>query len=161
MKKTHIALSVLPALMLAGCGGGYDSSSGSSESPPAQTTDTPAAQPSEPSAGETPAAVSFSGGVQPIFSSNCAFAGCHAGGSPAAGQDLSEGKSFTSIVGVAARSSCVGTPRVNPGNPDASALVKKIEGTSCGTRMPKGREPLSADKITLIRAWIQQGAPNN
>jgi hypothetical protein len=54
-----------------------------------------------------------------------------------------------------------GTLRVNPGNPDASYIVKKIEGTAAvGVRMPANGPPyLPQDRIDLIRRWIAAGAP--
>jgi hypothetical protein len=48
---------------------------------------------------------------------------------------------------------------VIPGNPDASAIVQKVEGTyAIGARMPKDRAPWSVDEIALLRRWIQEGA---
>ena len=48
---------------------------------------------------------------------------------------------------------------MEPGNPDDSYLVQKIEGTAAvGGRMPLGGQPLSADTIAAIRQWITDGA---
>ena len=45
------------------------------------------------------------------------------------------------------------------GDPDGSALVKKLEGTYArGARMPKDLTPLSNDEIGLVRRWIAEGA---
>ena len=51
--------------------------------------------------------------------------------------------------------------RVNPGNPDASYLVQKIQGNAAvGSRMPANGPPfLSQAQIDLIRGWIAAGAP--
>jgi cysteine-rich repeat protein len=52
--------------------------------------------------------------------------------------------------------------RVEPGNPDASCLVLKLEGSSQagGERMPSGgAPPLTAEQIGAIRQWILDGAP--
>ena len=51
--------------------------------------------------------------------------------------------------------------RVNPGNPDASYLVQKIQGTAAvGVRMPANGPPyLPQDRIDLVRRWIAAGAP--
>jgi hypothetical protein len=50
--------------------------------------------------------------------------------------------------------------RVTPGNPDASYLIQKIEGTAAvGARMPLNGPPLPADAIAVIRQWIVDGAP--
>ena len=45
------------------------------------------------------------------------------------------------------------------GDPDGSAIVKKLEGTYArGARMPKDLVPLSGDEIGLVRRWIAEGA---
>ena len=51
--------------------------------------------------------------------------------------------------------------RVNPGNPDQSYIVQKIEGNAAvGGRMPLGPgRYLPQDRIDLIRRWIAAGAP--
>lgn len=49
--------------------------------------------------------------------------------------------------------------RVEPGNPNASYLVQKIEGTAAvGVRMPATGVPLDAAAIAAIRQWITNGA---
>ena len=48
---------------------------------------------------------------------------------------------------------------VVPGDPGASAIVQKLEGTYArGSRMPKDRAPWSAEEIGLVRRWIAEGA---
>ncbi len=111
--------------------------------------------------------VTLSANVQPIFTSNCATIGCHVGtDAPPIGQgmDLSAGNAFSNIVGV--QSAEASLLRVNPGNPDQSYLVNKIEGTQnsvggSGGRMPLGRSALPASQIATIRSWIAAGALNN
>jgi hypothetical protein len=51
--------------------------------------------------------------------------------------------------------------RVNPGKPDDSYIVKKIEGAPdiVGGRMPLGGPYLSQNQIDAIRTWIANGAP--
>ena len=51
--------------------------------------------------------------------------------------------------------------RVNPGNPDESYLVRKIEGGPdiAGGQMPLGGTPLSEGLIGMVRGWITFGAP--
>jgi hypothetical protein len=53
--------------------------------------------------------------------------------------------------------------RVNPGDPDASYLVRKLEGAPgiSGDRMPLGGAPLGAALIADVRAWIAAGAAND
>jgi hypothetical protein len=49
--------------------------------------------------------------------------------------------------------------RVNPGNPDESYLVQKIQGNAAvGERMPLGQAALPQDRIDLVRQWIAGGA---
>ncbi len=96
-----------------------------------------------------------------VFTPNCTFSGCHSGGSPAAGQNLTEGEAFDNIVGVPS-TQVPELLRVDPGNPDDSYLVRKVEGTaSVGERMPLGMAPLSAETIQTLREWISEGAQNN
>ncbi|NIM48157.1 MAG: hypothetical protein GTN78_20765 [Gemmatimonadales bacterium] len=106
--------------------------------------------------------------VQPIFTNNCAFSGCHGSTNtqpPGKAMNLSAGQAFANIVDVSA----IQVPsrmRVLPGQPDESYLVNKIEGTQAsvggtGGQMPLGRSPLSQAQINTIRAWIAAGAQNN
>ena len=103
--------------------------------------------------------------VQPILSANCALSGCHAGGSPAMGQNLSAGQTFSATVNVPS-GELPTMDRVEPGDPDVSYLVHKIQGTQAsvggsGSQMPLGGSPLTQAQIDTIRAWIKTGAPNN
>jgi len=119
----------------------------------------------DPGNGPGNATATFAGDVQPIFTANCAFSGCHGGGSPAQGMNLSAGQAYQSIVGVPS----VELPsmdRIEPGQPDQSYLVNKIQGTQAsvggsGQRMPLGMSPLSQDDIDTIRSWVEAGAINN
>jgi hypothetical protein len=54
--------------------------------------------------------------------------------------------------------------RVEPGNPDDSYIVRKLEGdpSIVGTRMPPPpRAPLDQEEIDVIRQWIIDGALDN
>ena len=112
-----------------------------------------------------PTEISFAADIQPIFTNSCALSGCHAGGSPAVGMNLSDGQAYTNIVNVAA----VALPsmdRISPGEPDSSYLVHKIQGTQAavggvGERMPLSGCCLSQAQIESIRAWVEAGAENN
>ncbi|MBT3232826.1 MAG: hypothetical protein HN356_08425 [Calditrichaeota bacterium] len=50
--------------------------------------------------------------------------------------------------------------RITPNNAEESSLVHRIEGTS-GIRMPQGGPYLSEEEIGVIKAWIDDGAPEN
>jgi hypothetical protein len=122
----------------------------------------------------TPEPVSFSADVQPILTENCV--GCHGGDTPAAGMNLAAGQAFANTVDVRAVQTDTSTllDRIEPGNPEASYLIHKIQGTQTasptirgrGQRMPLGcptaeRRCLTAEEIQLIRQWVVEGALNN
>jgi hypothetical protein len=110
-------------------------------------------------------APTFAADVQPIFTASCAFSGCHGGASPAQGMNLSAGQAYANTVNVPSNE-LPGMDRIEPGDPDQSYLVNKIQGTQgdvggSGQRMPLGGDPLSDTDINTIRAWITAGADNN
>jgi hypothetical protein len=86
---------------------------------------------------------------------------CHAGAAAPLGLRLDEGASYALLV----NASSVEVPsllRVQPGNPDASYLIQKLEGTAAvGSRMPLNGPPLPASTIAVIRQWISDGAQNS
>ncbi|HSG64146.1 MAG TPA: Ig-like domain-containing protein, partial [Gammaproteobacteria bacterium] len=96
-----------------------------------------------------------------LFSVTCSNSGCHsgpAGDTLPSGLDLtSANASFANLVGVAS----LQTPaleRVTPGDPDASYLIQKLEGTGAMERMPFGGPYLEQATIDVIRQWITDGA---
>lgn len=98
-----------------------------------------------------------------IFTPTCS--GCHTGGGaslPSSMNLSSAADSFAALVGVASTQQ-PSLQRVNPGNPDDSYLVRKLEGAAgiSGARMPLGGAPLDPALIADVRAWISAGAPNN
>lgn len=98
--------------------------------------------------------------VQGVFSS-CTFSGgCHGSDNPQAGLRLSSGAAFANLVAV--RSMEVPSIfRVNPGKPEESYLLQKIERVNppIGGQMPLGGPPLPQEQIESIRRWIAAGAP--
>jgi hypothetical protein len=54
-----------------------------------------------------------------------------------------------------------GMRAIVPGNPDESALWRRITSRDEGERMPPPDQPrqLAASEITVLRRWIEQGAP--
>jgi hypothetical protein len=94
-----------------------------------------------------------------IFTPKCAFAGCHGGANPAGGMSLAADVIAADIVDVAATANAA-FKRIDPGNPDDSYIVMKIEGRGItGRQMPPNATPLSAEEIEKIRSWIADGAP--
>jgi hypothetical protein len=86
---------------------------------------------------------------------------CHIGASAPEGLQLDSAHAYNALVGVPS----VEEPnfqRVDPGNPDQSYMVLKIEGAPGieGGQMPLGETPLPQATIDAIRQWITNGAPN-
>jgi hypothetical protein len=57
----------------------------------------------------------------------------------------------------------VGT-RIVPGNHNASAMYLKVAPdlpAPCGSKMPLGLPPITADQAAALASWIDSGAPNN
>jgi hypothetical protein len=108
------------------------------------------------------ASVSFSAAVQPIFTTNCATAGCHTGVNPAQGLKLSSGSSYAALVNVTASECADGRKRVLPKEPSQSYLMDKLMGVDLcfGTKMPKSGNIPQGDVLTISN-WICEGAPNN
>ena len=106
-----------------------------------------------PSSGATLEAIQAS-----VFTPTCATAGCHGGAGAQQGLRLDDGFSFDNLVGVAS-AQVPELNRVEPGDPDNSYLVQKLEGTAAaGARMPFGGPPLDEALNDDIRQWISDGA---
>lgn len=98
-----------------------------------------------------------------IFTPSCS--GCHTGGGgslPSSMNLSNAAASFAALVGVASTEQPA-LQRVTANNPDASYLVRKLEGgpVITGARMPAGGGPLDPALIANVRAWITAGAQNN
>lgn len=90
---------------------------------------------------------------------------CHTnvGRNPAAGLNLLSSTAYDQLVNVASVQR-PGLMRVQPGNPDGSYLVHKVDGRTgiAGVRMPIGGPPYLTDgQILILRRWIELGAPRN
>jgi hypothetical protein len=108
-----------------------------------------------------------SGTLQPNFQSIQAnvftpvCTGCHAGAAAPLGLRLDEGASYALLVN-APSVEVPALQRVQPGNPDASYLIQKLEGTAArGGRMPLNQPALPPETIAVIRQWITDGASNS
>lgn len=106
--------------------------------------------------------ISYAANIQPIYDRACALAGCHLGALPAFGLNLAAGRSYDATVNVPS----LERPKlllVEPGNPDDSYLVRKIEGGPdiAGDMMPSNMPPLSPDEMDAIRQWITECALDN
>jgi hypothetical protein len=83
---------------------------------------------------------------------------CHVGAAAPLGFRLDESSAYAMLVNAPS----VEVPslvRVQPGNPDSSYLIQKLEGTAAvGGQMPLGQPPLPPATIAVIRQWIANGA---
>lgn len=97
---------------------------------------------------------------QNVFSAICVE--CHIGAQAPQGLRLDTQNSYANLVNVRSVEQS-DLFRVNPGNADASYIVRKLEGGPgiTGGQMPLDRPPLSQNTINAIRVWIAQGAPQN
>ena len=137
-------------LILAGCGGG-GYGGGNPPAPAPVPTPTPTPPPPPPPSSD------FQLIQDTVFTPICAQ--CHIGANAPHGLRLDAANSYALLVNVAS-DEVPNLLRVNPGNPDQSYIVQKIEGTAAvGARMPLGQAKLPQDKIDLIRGWITAGAP--
>ena len=90
---------------------------------------------------------------------------CHTavGRNPAGGLNLTHDVAYSQIVNVVSPRKA-GAMRIAPGDPSNSYLIQKIEGASgiVGVRMPQNGPPYLTDgQISIIRRWVEIGAPNN
>ena len=96
-----------------------------------------------------------------IFTPICS--GCHSGPTSnilPSGMNLTAGNSHASLVNVPSLQ--VALDRVEPGDPDNSYIIHKLEGTNAvGSRMPQGGPFLDQATIDMVRQWITDGAANN
>ena len=142
------AIVVVAALTsLAGCGGGSGEGLDENGRPLASGGGSAVLQP-------TLASIQAN-----VFSPSCAIPGCHGGGSVQQGLRLDPGFSATNLINVVSPRDA-NLIRVVPGNPNASFIIQKLEGTqTLGDRMPQFGPYLSQQTIDVIRQWIQLGAP--
>ncbi|MFO0747269.1 MAG: hypothetical protein U1F43_16625 [Myxococcota bacterium] len=103
------------------------------------------------------------------FATSCAFSACHDKRSAEGDLDLSASDLHAQLVGVPAvqeAAFAAGKLRVVAGNPDASFMVQKVEGTMAideGTWMPDGTdEVVDPDcRVKRLKEWIAAGALDN
>jgi hypothetical protein len=86
--------------------------------------------------------------IAPIFQQLCVK--CHGG-------DMVMGKLRLDSETAVLRGGVSG-PAIVPGNSAQSLLIKRILGVTDAPRMPMGGDPLSPEKVQLIRSWIDHGS---
>ena len=139
------------SIALAACGGGGGD---------AETSTSPSnATVLSSATGPTP--FTFARIQSQILTPTCAISGCHVGGSPAAGMDLSV-PAYARIVNVPS-AEVPSLKRIAPSSSANSYLIRKLEGAPgiVGSRMPFAGPFLDQATIDRIRAWIDAGAANN
>ncbi|MFT4626257.1 MAG: hypothetical protein ACI8PZ_004934 [Myxococcota bacterium] len=97
-------------------------------------------------------------GVEEVYAASCATSGCHGAATAASGLDL-ETDMLLATLDVDSPT-YPGNVFIVPGDPDASFLLQKLEGThpaGTGSTMPLG-SALSDDAIATVREWIADGA---
>ncbi|RKG94715.1 PKD domain-containing protein, partial [Corallococcus sp. CA053C] len=104
----------------------------------------------------------YTADIQNVWKNVPSCLGCH---DASGGLNLTAGSSYSSLVNVTSTANgCTSLKLVAPGDPDQSALVKKLEGTACGTRMPRNNQTYfnqHPDQLILVRSWILAGAAND
>jgi hypothetical protein len=136
------------ALALGGCGGGGGGGGGSGD-------DGSNGNPYGDGGGSTLQA-DFKSIQDGVFTPICTA--CHVGASAPQGLRLDDANAYALLVGVASAEQPQ-LLRVDPGDPDQSYLIQKLEGTAAvGGRMPLNGTPLPQADIDVIRQWIVDGA---
>lgn len=180
-RRAQLTLALTLALVAA-CGEGVDtglapSDAGGSTTPDASEPHDDAGEPDDAGdAGTTAedaapvepadagsAELSYARDVWPIFELRCQ--GCHfVTDNPP--QILGAAETYPRLVGQ--RSPTVTSlDWIEPGDPDASYLLRKVEGThrAVGGRgngmPPRVADPTTAQERATLRAWITAGAPQN
>ena len=97
-----------------------------------------------------------------VFTPICS--GCHTGPTSnflPSGMNLSNAASSHAALVNVASIQMGSLDRVEPGDPDNSYLIRKLEGTGAFDRMPQGGPFLDDATMAMIRQWITDGALNN
>lgn len=106
--------------------------------------------------GDVPLAATLESIQVNVFDTSCTI--CHSGAAAPLGLQLDAGNSYTNLVGVPSQQAG-SLLRVDPGDPDNSYLIRKLEGTaSQGQLMPLGGPPIPQTTIDFVRQWISDGA---
>jgi hypothetical protein len=95
-----------------------------------------------------------------IFTPSCATSMCHTGSDPDAGQNLTAGAAYASLINVNS-TQFSGWKRVVPGDPAHSMLMVQLggePGPELEGTMPWGEPKLCDPLIDSVRRWIAAGA---
>lgn len=146
-KLSAFGSTLVCGVLAAGCGSG---SGGSAGNPP------PPDGGGAGGGGSSTLEATFSSIQENVFTPICTA--CHAGATAPQGLRLDDANSYGLLVGVASAEQPA-LQRVEPGDPDNSYLIQKLEGTAAvGEQMPLNATPLPQADIDVIRQWITDGA---
>ncbi len=98
---------------------------------------------------EQPAKVDFHAQILPILDKHCMQ--CH-------NRDAHKGGLGLGSAEEALKGGDSGVAAYRPGNGEESAIIQRVTSTDPGFRMPSKGDPLSAEEIALLKAWIDEGA---
>ncbi|HXG09492.1 MAG TPA: c-type cytochrome domain-containing protein [Gemmataceae bacterium] len=111
------------------------------------------AQPKDAKEPAAPKEVSYYRDIRPIFQQHCQ--GCHQPAKPQGGFIMT---SHAALL----KKGDSDQPGVVPGKPDESMIVFQITShDGQPPAMPRGRDPLTAAQVNLIKTWIAQGAKDD
>jgi hypothetical protein len=96
----------------------------------------------------SPRAVDFVRDIRPILEKHCFE--CH-------GAAKARGQLRLHTTTLLRKGGASGTP-IEPGRADQSLLYRRVMGLDADDQMPLDRDPLPADMLALVKAWIDQGA---
>ena len=139
-----LVFTLVACTVLVGCGAGNGEGLDDTGRPLGESGDTP------------PLGPTFSSIQANVFDPECIV--CHAGANAPLGLRLDEVSSYGMLVGVPSVQE-PGVLRVDPGDPDLSYLIHKLEGAaSIGGQMPLNAPALPQSTIAFVRQWITDGA---
>ncbi len=124
---------------------------------PDDTTAGPGSTTDEPGTTGVPT-LSFALDVYPIISANCS---CHVNGSSGSLAMPDAATAYDNLIGVPSANMNNDQNRVEPGDPDQSYLLHKVNGTlgaGEGSQMPLNQAMLGAGDRATIEQWILEGA---
>lgn len=99
-------------------------------------------------AAATPS-ISFARDIQPLLAERCLL--CHGPDEAEAGLRLDQAEHATELLES-------GLVAIRAGDPEGSELLRRVTTDDPSARMPPEGEPLTAEQIGLLRAWISGGA---
>lgn len=105
---------------------------------------------------EEPKKVSYQADIMPMLADNCAK--CHGAGGEG---EVASGLNMTSYDSLM-KGTKFGAV-IKPGDSFSSAMIMLIEGRADPSlKMPHGDSPeLTAEQVSTLKSWIDQGAKNN